>query len=252
MKLDVILNTDCLGPDGMPSLPDKSVDMILCDLPYGTTACSWDVIIPFAPLWEQYKRVIKDRGAIVLFGSQPFTSMLIMSNLKWFKYEWIWRKSKGTGHLDANKRPLKSHENICVFSNNQSIYFPQMRKGKKHHRGQEAQSKQTQVYGNFKFSLYYSDEYYPQSIISINVVENATHPTQKPVALCEYLIKTYTNEGDIVLDNCSGSGTTAVAYWKTQRHFICMEKDEQYWKDSMKRLKPYIEQRRLDDTGRWF
>jgi site-specific DNA-methyltransferase (adenine-specific) len=223
---------DCL--EILPTLADKSVDAIITDLPYGTTACKWDVVIPFAPMWEQVKRLCK--GAFVTTASQPFTSALVMSNPEWFRYEAIWAKSKATGHLDANRKFLKAHENICIFSRNGHTYNPQMIKGARHHRGQKAQSKQTEVYGKFKFDLYYSDEYFPQSVISTNVQERAIHPTQKPVALYEYLIKTYTNPGDTVLDFCMGSGTTGVACVRLNRNFIGIELRPDYFEVAQRRI----------------
>ena len=229
-----LIHGDCL--EVMPTLTDKSIDMILCDLPYGTTACKWDTIIPFEPLWKQYKRIIKDNGAIVLFGGQPFASALVMSNVKMFKYGWIWAKSKATGHLNAKIQPLRVSENICVFYNKQCVYNPQMVKGKNHHRGQKAQSKQTEVYGKFHFNLYYSDEYYPKDIQFINSQERAIHPTQKPVALMLYLIKTYTNKGETVLDNCMGSGTTGVACVQLGRNFIGIELDKGYFDMASRRI----------------
>jgi len=229
----------------MKDIPDGSIDMILCDLPYGTTACKWDTVIPFEPLWEQYERIIKDSGAIVLTSMQPFASALTMSNIKLFKYEWIWNKSKATGFLNAKKQPLRSHENVLVFYKKQPTYNPQMVKGELHHRGQKAQSKQTTVYGNFSFDLYYSDEYYPQTVRFFNVQERAIHPTQKPVALFEYLIKTYTNEGETVLDNCAGSGTTAIACINTNRKYICMEKDAGYFEIMRKRIEQHKVSRNL-------
>jgi len=239
----MILHGDCL--ELMKDIPDGSIDMILCDLPYGTTACKWDTVIPFEPLWEQYERIIKDSGAIVLTSMQPFASALTMSNIKLFKYEWIWNKSKATGFLNAKKQPLRSHENVLVFYKKQPTYNPQMVKGELHHRGQKAQSKQTTVYGNFSFDLYYSDEYYPQTVRFFNVQERAIHPTQKPVALFEYLIKTYTNEGETVLDNCAGSGTTAIACINTNRKYICMEKDAGYFEIMRKRIEQHKVSRNL-------
>lgn len=225
---------DCL--ELLPGIPNKSIDMILTDLPYGTTACSWDTVIPFEPLWEQYKRIIKENGAIVLTASQPFTSASIMSNVEMFKYEWVWAKSKATGHLNAKKQPLRAHENIVVFYKKQCVYNPQMVKGEIHHRGQEAQSKQTQVYGKFRFDLYYSDEYYPKTIQFQNVKERGIHPTQKPVALFEYLIKTYTNEGDTVHDSCLGSGTTLEACFNTNRNCMGFEISDEWEAHYDKRL----------------
>ena len=218
---------DCL--DKMPAIPSGSIDLILTDPPYGTTACKWDSIIPLNPMWEQLKRVIKPNGVIVMTASQPFTSVLITSNMNMFKYCWVWAKSKATGHLNAKKQPLRCSEDVCVFYNKQCTYIPQMVKGKRHHRGQKAQSKQTEVYGKFRFDLYYSDEYYPKNIQFLNVQERAIHPAQKPVALMEYLIKTYTNEGEVVLDFAMGSGTTGVACKNLNRSFIGIEKDKGYF-----------------------
>jgi len=225
---------DCL--DIMPTLPDKSIDMILCDLPYGTTACKWDTVIPFEPLWKEYKRLIKDNGAIVLTASQPFTSALVMSNPKWFKYEWVWDKVQSTGFLNAKKRPLPSHEDICVFSGvplGRSNYFPQMTKGlyrdkSPSHSTDKVSGRAYGVVNNQKSN--FNDDYYPKTIIKIsNACQiGKVHPTQKPVALFEYLIKTYTNEGDTVLDNCAGSGTTGVACINTNRKYILIEKDKGY------------------------
>ena len=238
----------------MPKLADKSIDMILCDLPYGTTACKWDTVIPFEPLWKEYKRLIKDNGAIVLTASQPFTSALVMSNIKMFKYEWIWEKDFPTGFPHANYRPMKRHENILVFSNavasagNNNLkmnYFPiglkeinkiktnGNNKGKFIHEGKIGKN------GAFNSNKKYIQKYtnYPQSIIQINRDNEKTlHPTQKPVALFEYLIRTYTNEGDTVLDNCSGSGTTGIAAFNTKRNAILIEKDEQYFNAAKERF----------------
>lgn len=230
-----IIQGDCL--EVMKDIEDKSIDMILCDLPYGTTACKWDTIIPFEPLWEQYKRVIRDRGAIVLTASQPFTSMLVMSNLKMFKYEWVWNKVRKTGHLNSKKQPMKKTENICVFCNGQTTYKPQMIKGIPHIRGSFGKRRNEQtVYGEFSENIRYeSDEYYPDNIITYCAEMKSIHPTQKPVPLFEYLIKTYTNEGDIVLDNCAGSGTTGVACINTNRKYILIEKEEKYYNTCMQR-----------------
>jgi site-specific DNA-methyltransferase (adenine-specific) len=220
----------------MKEIPDKSIDMILCDLPYGTTACKWDTIIPFEPLWEQYKRIIKDNGAVVLTASQPFTSALVMSNPVQFKYSWIWDKKLPTGHLNANKMPMKRHEDILVFCASKTPYFPTMRTDKMRARGG---GKASPVYGKCIPKKSYSDQYYPTSILEIHNADQSKkiHPTQKPVALFEYLIKTYTNKGDLVLDNCIGSGTTAVAAINTGRNYIGIEKDEEYCKIAEERIK---------------
>lgn len=237
-----MIHGDCL--EVMPKIPDKSVDMILCDLPYGTTACKWDTIIPFEPLWEQYKRVINDNGAIVLTASQPFASSLIMSNPKWFKYEWIWEKHKPSNFALAKKQPMKYHENILVFYKKQPVYNPQMikRESNRIKQGQEVgyigQSVNHGELNSLKtvsrsFNKYNADLKLPSTILKINAVqsnskEKVNHPTQKPVALFEYLIRTYTNEGETVLDNCAGSFTTSIACLNTNRNYICIEKEKQY------------------------
>ena len=228
MKTNICYQGDCL--DVMKQIEDKSIDMILCDLPYGTTACKWDTIIPFEPLWEQYKRIIKDNGAIVLTSSQPFTSALVMSNVKMFKYEWIWEKHQGTNPMSAKISPLKSHENVLVFSKNKTIYNPQMEKGKPY-SGFNSEKTQSEVYGGGK-SVHRDNQEgtrYPKTIIRFTKDKGKrVHPTQKPVALFEYLIKTYTNEGDLVLDNTAGSGTTGVACKNTNRNYILIEKEPEY------------------------
>jgi len=227
--IDQIICGDCL--EVMKEIPNKSIDMILCDLPYGTTACKWDTIIPFEPLWKQYKRIIKDKGVIVLTASQPFTSLLITSNLKMFKYEWIWEKEQGVNFLLSKKVPLKVHENILVFGGN--IYFPQMEKGKPYLSGKGNSGDVTK--NVIKIQTKNEGTRYPRSVIKINR-EVGLHPTQKPVALFEYLIKTYTNEGDLVLDNCIGSGTTAVACLQTNRHFIGIELSPEYCEIARNRI----------------
>jgi len=224
-----IYHGDCLKI--MPTLTDKSVDMILCDLPYGTTACKWDTVIPFEPLWKQYKRLIKDKGAIVLTASQPFTSALVMSNPGWFKYCWVWNKKISGNPLIAKHQPLKIHEDVCVFSNGKHNYYPEMRKGKERIKG----GGKSNLF-SMNMSSSRNDEYYPVSIIEYSNAGRGEHPTQKPVALFEYLIRTYTNEGDTVLDNCAGSGTTGVACLNTGRKCVLIEKDHEYCKISVKRL----------------
>jgi site-specific DNA-methyltransferase (adenine-specific) len=222
----------------MKDIPDKSVDMILCDLPYGTTACKWDTIIPFEPLWEQYKRIIKDNGAIVLTASQPFTSALVMSNIKMFKYEWVWEKHQGTNPSVVKISPLKSHENILVFCSGKTKYNPQMGIGKPY-KGFNSDKFQSEVYGGGKSVHRDNPEgtRYPKTVIKITKDKGKRkHPTQKPVALFEYLIKTYTNEGDLVLDNCAGSGTTGVACQNLNRNCILMEKEQEYIDIIHKRL----------------
>jgi site-specific DNA-methyltransferase (adenine-specific) len=250
-SMNEIIQGDCI--EVMKDIPDKSIDMILCDLPYGTTACKWDTIIPFEPLWEQYKRIIKDNGAIVLTASQPFTSALVMSNIKMFKYEWVWVKNRITGFANAKKQPLRNYEDILVFSKERTNYFPQdlIRIDKKCKNGKSVGGESLRMSiddSKNKGSLRtegkeYIQEFtgYPkQTLTDIKEDAEKQHPTQKPVALFEYLIKTYTNEGDLVLDNCAGSGTTGVACKKTGRNFILIEKEEKYCKISQERLRQNI------------
>jgi len=237
-KKEILLG-DCL--ELMNYIPNGSIDMILCDLPYGTTACKWDIVIPFDKLWEQYERIIKPNGAIVLFGSQPFTSALVMSNPKMFRYEWIWDKvNLYTGTLLANKYPLKRHENIILFCNGTPNYNKQMRIGQPY--SMVRNSKGVGQHTNTKYKrvkTINNGEHNPCSILEIeggNKSEKGLHPTQKPVALFEYLIKTYTNEGELVLDNTAGSGTTAIACLNTNRQFIVMEKEQKYYDMILKRV----------------
>ncbi|HDR7316699.1 TPA: site-specific DNA-methyltransferase [Bacillus toyonensis] len=242
--LNQVFNMDCL--EGMKLIPDKSVDMILCDLPYGTTACKWDSIIPFDLLWQQYERIIKDNGAILLTASQPFTTKLIASNMKLFRYEWIWKKGNHvTGFPNANRMPLKNHENVLVFYKKLPKYYPQdlilLDKPI-----QKKQIRKMKVFGkrnNESLNNVYVKKYtnYPKSIIDFPRESKTFHPTQKPVALFEYLIKTYTKEGDTVLDNCMGSFTTAIACINTKRNYIGFEMEEEYWKLGNERVNKHIE-----------
>ncbi len=213
--------------------------MILCDLPYGTTQCKWDTVIPFEPLWEQYNRVIKDSGAIVLTASQPFTTLLASSNFNNFRYCLVWNKKRSANPLLAKKQPMKIHEDILVFYRKQPTYNPQMTKGKyrnkkSYYKGSETDAFQYENKDVDRFN----DSYYPKSIIEISNAsqKGKQHPTQKPVALFEYLIKTYTNEGETVLDNCMGSGTTGVACVNTNRNFIGIELDPTYFDIAQKRI----------------
>lgn len=240
---------DCLQL--LPEIPDKSIDMILTDLPYGTTACKWDITIPFEPLWEQYERIIKDNGAIILFASQPFTSILITSNLKLFKYEIIWNKPKGSNFVHSKYQPLKTHENICVFSfggsaqgsTNPMKYYPQLSQGNPYDKGigintktpllsQGMTKKKTIVLKNEtglrqpRTSIYYK-----------TIDKQRAHPTQKPLSLFEYLIQTYTNEGDTVHDSCLGSGTTLEACANLNRNCIGFELLHDWEEHYRKRLK---------------
>jgi site-specific DNA-methyltransferase (adenine-specific) len=242
MKDNKILNGDCL--ELMKDIPNVSIDMILCDLPYGTTACKWDTIIPFDRLWQQYERIIKPNGAIVLTASQPFTSALVMSNIKMFKYEWIYTKNMGGCIMNAKTQPMKQHENILVFSIGKCNYYPQREarlesgKNRVKYKVKGGGIKEDSAYsknGIKGITTKYDETRYPKSFQYFNV-ERGLHPTQKPVTLFEYLIKTYTNEGELVLDNCAGSFTTAIACLNTNRNYICMEKDENYFKIGEKRI----------------
>ena len=229
LEINKIYNMDCL--EGMKYIEDKSIDMILCDLPYGTTACKWDSIIPLEKLWEQYERIIKDNGIILLFAQTPFDKVLGASNLKLLRYEWIWIKEQGTGNLNANKMPLKQHENILVFYKKLPKYHPQMTQGKPYKITREKNTNEIFGKTGTKDGHVTKNEglRYPTSILNFNrELKNRHHPTQKPVALCEYLINTYTNAGETVLDNCMGSGTTAIACINTGRNFIGFELDKHY------------------------
>ena len=229
-----LMQGDCL--ERMLEIPDGSVDMVLTDPPYGTTACKWDSVIPMDHMWKEIHRVIKTNGAAVLFGSEPFSSALRMSNIKNYKYDWVWNKEKSSGSLNCNRMPLKYHENICVFYRKQCLYLPQMTKGKMINKGGAIGGG---VYGYTKEKRYKSDTYYPRSIQTFKGCHNMqgkVHPTQKPVALMEYLIRTYTNEGETVLDFTMGSGTTGVACVKTGRRFIGIELDEEYFKIASNRI----------------
>ncbi len=236
-KKEILLG-DCL--ELMKDIPNGSIDMILCDLPYGTTACKWDTIIPFEPLWEQYKRIIKNNGAIVLTASQPFTSALVMSNPDMFRCALVWNKKKNSNPLLAKINPLKIHEDILVFGVKSVKYYPQKEvRGKPRKKIYPFDTNKDSIIGKFESKVYTNNnEYYPTSIIEFSNAnkKGLLHPTQKPVALFEYLIKTYTNEGDLVLDNCAGSGTTAIACLNTNRQFIVMEKEQNYYDIILKRV----------------
>ena len=245
-KLHNIMMGDCL--EVMALMPDNCVDLILCDLPYGTTACAWDSVIPFTQLWEQYKRVIKPTGAVVLTGSQPFTSTVVMSNIEMFKYCLVWEKSRPTGHVHAKNKPMKKHEDVVVFSpgttvhasqsKNRMTYNPQGLVRKSVPAIRKAGGGSDSVMStrpSHKDSLQ-EFEGYPDSILRFASEGKTVHPTQKPVALMEYLIRTYTNDGDVVLDNCMGSGTTGVACINTGRYFMGIEKDEKYFNIAKERI----------------
>lgn len=238
----ILRKGDCL--ELMKDIPDKSIDMILCDLPYGTTSCRWDSTLPFDNLWEQYKRIIKINKAIVLFGGEPFSTYLKMSNIKNYKYDWIWDKHSVNGFLNAKKRPMKRHETISVFSYGTPVYYPQMEvRGRIREKGAHNNriGDGDMVYGKYKNIPTYNNTYYPTSILSFSNADhsNKLHPTQKPVTLLEYLIKTYTNEGDTVLDNCMGSGSTGIACLNTNRNFIGMELDEHYFDIAKQRIEEH-------------
>jgi site-specific DNA-methyltransferase (adenine-specific) len=232
---------DCL--ELMINIPDESVDCIICDLPFGTTSCKWDTIIPFESLWLQYKRITKKDAAIVLFGTQPFTSSLIMSNPKQFKYEWIWHKSKSGSAFTAKYRPVSKHENILVFGKGKTKYNPQKIEGEPYKRNRVALTDKINNHDigfNGKGIFSENDGFrYPITIQFFQQKwrrQDQLHPTQKPVEMMEYLIKTYTNENDLVLDNCMGSGTTCLAAKNLNRQFIGIEKEEEYYNIAVKRL----------------
>jgi site-specific DNA-methyltransferase (adenine-specific) len=233
---------DCLIE--MDKIADHSIDAIIADLPYGTTACSWDSVIPFEPLWKHFKRVIKDRGAVVLFGSEPFSSLLRVSNLDWYKYDWVWNKVNVTGFLDVKQRPMKKHENVIVFYGNQPTYNPQLSGNASKSYGKlRTGTNELDIYSGSFGSDFSQEMGYPQSIIKFQRPTNRSgevyglHPTQKPVALLEYLVKTYTNEGDTVLDCTMGSGTTGAACGRLNRRFIGIEQDPGYFAIAENRIK---------------
>ena len=230
-KIDDFINNvfegDCL--EIMKQLPDKSIDMVLCDLPYGTTQNKWDSVIPLGELWQQYRRIVKDDGAIVLTSQGMFTAELMVSNPKMFRYKWIWEKSKSTNFLNAKKQPLRKHEDVCVFYRRQPVYHPQMIDGEPYDKGIR-KNQMSGSYGDFQPVHVHSDgKRYPTDIIYFKTAESegkVFHPTQKPVELGRYFVRTYTNPGDIVLDNTSGSGSFLVAALLEGRHFIGIEKNE--------------------------
>ena len=244
-----LLHGDCL--ELMKQIPDKSIDCIICDLPYGTSACDFDKeIIAFEPLWYQYKRILKDNRAIVLFAQQPFTTKLISSNISWWKYNWVWEKDNGTNFLNSQYQPLKITEDICVFGNSATsfvregetlIYNPQYEVGTPYRcvSGKQKQNSAVVRDKGAKEGGVLTDNKgirYPKNLIKFNRDKDKLHPTQKPVALLEYLIKTYSNENDLVLDNCMGSGTTGVACKKLKRNFIGIELEEKYYEIAKNRI----------------
>lgn len=246
IELNKIYNEDCL--EGMKRIPDGSVDCVICDLPYGTAACKWDSCIPFDKLWAEYKRIRKPNAPILLFGSEPFSTMIRMSNLSEFRYDWIWEKSQGANFVHAKIKPLKIHETISVFyGDTKTIFNPQGLRPC--HKVKSNSAK----FGTNVRDWNHADEYvqewenYPTSILRYSnpAGRDRFHPTQKPVALIQYLIRTYPNEGDTILDNCMGSGTTAIAAIREKRNFIGFEKSEEYWRKSMERIRNELSQQTL-------
>lgn len=243
-ETQILICGDCLAE--MAKLPDKSVDMVLCDLPYGTTARNkWDNVIPLDLLWEQYDRIVKDDGVIALWSQMPFTAILAASNMKLFRYEWIVEKTNATGFLNANRMPMKAHENVLIFYKKLPVYHPQMTHG--HERkistaAHKRNSKKSMDYGEHGLTTYDSTDRYPRDVLTFSwdKQKSRLHPTQKPVAACEYFIATYTDKGDTVLDNCMGSGTTGVACRNLGRNFIGIELEKEYFDIAEKRLRPLL------------
>ena len=225
---------DCL--ERMKEIESGTVDMILCDLPYGTTCCSWDAVILFEPLWAEYERVIKANGAIVLFGAHPFSAVLACSKLELFRYEWIWEKPSATGFLNADKQPLRAHENILVFYKSLPTYNPQKTFGHERKKSKRKNIGSAHYGKQLNIKDYDSTERYPRTVQVFSKDYPSIHDTQKPVALCEYLIRTYTNDGELVLDNTMGSGTTGVACVNTRRRFIGIENDQQTFNEAKDRI----------------
>jgi len=256
LDLNTVHHGDCL--DLMPLIPSGSVDMILCDLPYGTTACAWDAVIPFEPLWDQYRRIIKPNGAIVLTASQPFTTALIVSAQNWFKYCWVWEKTRVGDIFNAKNKPLKQHEDVCVFSpgttanksDRRMSYFPQGLSAI-----EKTVSNKDTVRAFFATRPSHQETYtqtaegYPTSVLKFPSEANAVHPTQKPVALWEYLIRTYTQPGETVLDNCLGSGTTAIACMNTGRQWIGIEREAKYVEVARRRIADHKGEARELENG---
>lgn len=232
-----LLHGDCL--ELIKTIPDSSIDAIITDPPYGTTACKWDAVIPFELMWKELNRIVKDNSAIIFTASQPFTSALIMSNPKMFKYTWIWEKSKATGYLNSKIRPMVAHEDIIVFCKNKPNYYPQMTQGEPYNKGTALRN--TNVYGNQKITTVKNDDglRYPRSVQYFKTAESegkVYHPTQKPITLMSYMIKTYTQENDTVLDFTMGSGTTGVACKNLNRSFIGIELDKNYFDIATERI----------------
>lgn len=248
LTVNLILG-DCL--ERMREIPSGSVDMILCDLPYGTTQNKWDYVIPFEPLWSEYWRVIKRNGAVVLTAQSPFDKVLGCSQIKFLRYEWIWRKESGTGFLNARRAPLKDHENVLVFYRGLPTYNPQAHAGKAYKGRVSSRNLSSANYGETSNKgsevVSYSGRM-PKTVLDFHRDRPSIHPTQKPVALMEYLIRTYTNEGETVLDNCMGSGTTGVACVRTGRNFIGIERDEGYFQIAKERINGELDARRAEHS----
>lgn len=251
MDVDVVYNEDCLI--GMKALPDQSINAIITDLPYGTTMNKWDTIIPLDSLWEQYSRIIKPNGAIVLFAQSPFDKVLGCSNLKWLRYEWIWQKSNSTGFLNAKNAPMKAHETILVFSpagaspsaKPPMVYNPQFFMSKPYVAVRKG-LKPSENYGKYDGTTTVSNgERYPIDVIQFPSERNTKHPTEKPLKLIRYLVRTYSNEGELILDSCMGSGTTALAAIQENRHFIGYETNKEYYDLIIDRIKKERSQQRL-------
>ncbi len=246
VEINTIYNLDCL--EGMKMIDDKSVDCIICDLPYGTTACSWDTVIPFDELWAEYNRIIKKNGNIVLFSTGLFTYKLIETNIKNYKYKLIWKKNVPTGMASAKYRPMKYYEEICVFNEGNGTYNPIMKErigvGKECYNYNHYCGKSNHIDLEKKPKRYDPNFVQPSDVLEFNVVPNRKgklHPTQKPVELLEWLVKTYSNEGDLILDNCMGSGSTAIACINTDRNYVGFETDKEYYRISLERIDKHIQ-----------
>jgi site-specific DNA-methyltransferase (adenine-specific) len=247
--LNQFLLGDCF--DVMPHIPAGSVDLILADLPYGVTNCKWDSVLPLDNLWSEYKRVLKPAGAVVLTATQPFTSALLMSNPAWYRHVWVWEKDQPSNFLNAKKAPLNYHEDILVFCRKGTLYNPQMVfVGKESHKPKLSKHKSSVYNTDFDITFTPSKYRYPKTIIKFNKTKHnqkdgGLHPTQKPVPLFEYLIKTYSNEGEVVLDNTAGVATTAIAAINTGRQYIAIEKELKYWQLGTERIATHLESRQL-------
>ena len=243
-----ILQGDCL--ELLPSIPDKSIDLIFSDLPYKITQNQWDIPIDLPKLWEQYNRIIKDHGVIALWAQAPFSHVLACSNLKMFRYEWVIEKTKATGHLNAKKMPMKAHENILIFYKKLPVYHPQMSKGHTPVHSYVKHTTDGTCYGQTKTGISGggSTQRYPRDVLKFpwDTQKNSLHATQKPVAVCEYIIKTYTNPGDVVLDSTAGSMTTAIAAIQTGRKYICMEKNREIFETGKERIRSFLLENRKE------